>query len=70
MNFENVLEYIKNMNAEEIDLTMQALIDRKREIYADWEIVYMAVPKENPVEREMSILYLIEMLRKMQEEDV
>ena len=29
------MEYIKDMNAEEIDLTMHALIARKGQIYTD-----------------------------------
>ena len=70
MKFENVMEYIKNMNAGEIDLAMHALIERKREIYADWEMVYMAIPKEDPVERAQSIQYLIQMLQKMQADQV
>ena len=64
------MEYIKDMNAEEIDLTMHALIARKGQIYTDWEILYMAVPKEDPVERKKSISYIMEMLQKMRADDV
>ena len=70
MNFERAIDYIKNMNPEEIDLTMNALISRKREIYTDWEILYMAIPKENPKERAQTIQYIIEMLQKMQADNI
>ena len=70
MKLEDVMEYIKGMNAEEIDLTMHALMDRKREIYADWEMLYMAIPKKDPAERKQTILYIIEMLQKMQMDNV
>ena len=70
MKFEDIMEFIKSMNAEEIDLTMQALIIRKREIYADWEMIYMAIPKKDPAERKRTIQYIIEMLQKMQADNI
>ena len=70
MKFEDVMEYIKGMNAEELDLMMHTLLDRKREIFADWEMLYMAIPKKDPAERKQTILYIIEMLQKMQADNI
>ena len=42
---EKVLKTIASLGVEEIDDILYAVIQRKRQLYPDWEIVYYACPK-------------------------
>lgn len=61
---ENVLQRIGNMTPREIDEAMRALIARKRELYTDWELIYMAIPKNNEEDRRATIRFIIDMLER------
>lgn len=64
MEFDHVLQYIRKMNALEIDQAMNALISRKRELYTDWEIFYLAIPKNDPAQRRQTLEMLRTLLAK------
>ena len=61
---ENVLQRIGNMTPREIDEAMRALIARKQELYTDWELIYMAIPKNNEEDRRATIRFIIDMLER------
>ena len=48
---ETILEDIKQADDYEIYEIVTAAMDRYREVYPEWEIMYLAVPKNNPEER-------------------
>ena len=68
MDLNHVLEYIQTMDAKELELAMDALEARKRQLYTDWEICYMAIPKSNQQQRSQTIRYIMDMLQKMDAE--
>ena len=70
MTLKQIEEMVGQVNKEDIDLYVKCAMDRYRELFPDWEMFYMAIPKKDPKERAQTIQYLIEMLRKMQEEYV
>ena len=64
MEFCDVLRYMQTMDAKELELAMDALEARKRQLYTDWDIYYMAIPKSKQQRRE-TIQYIMDMLEKM-----
>lgn len=46
MRREKLVAIIQNADAETIDYILDAAIQRKRELYPDWELFYCAVPKD------------------------
>ena len=64
MKKETVLERICSAGRDEIDLYMKAAVERYREVFPEWEILYMAIPKNDPEDRRRTIQYIIEMLKK------
>lgn len=45
---EQVLHEIRRADAKEIDELLDAVLERRRQLYPDWEMFYMAAPKQNP----------------------
>lgn len=43
---KRIIKGIKNADAETIDYILDAAIQRKRELYPDWELFYCAAPKD------------------------
>ena len=70
MTTKQIEEIVRQVTAEEIDVYVKCAIDRYRELFSDWEIFYMAIPKGDPKERAQTIQYIIEMLQKMQADQV
>ncbi len=44
---EQIMERIKQANPEETNQLLNAAMDRKRELFPEWEISYLAMPKKN-----------------------
>ena len=70
MTQQQIKEMVQKIGIEEIDIYVKCAIDRYRELFPDCELIYMAIPKKDPAEREQTILYIIEMLQKMQSDQV
>ncbi len=61
INTEKLLRYIRKCESAEIDMILDAITERKRELYQDWEFVYLSLPREDKNER----LRLIKQAEKM-----
>lgn len=44
---DEVFMKIEEAGLEEIDELLSAALDRKRELFPEWEIVYLAMPKKD-----------------------
>lgn len=49
---EQVLQEIRRADAKEIDEILDAVLERRRQLYPGWEMVYLAAPKQNPEDGE------------------
>lgn len=45
---ESITNTIKAADAEEIDEILDMAMERRRELYPDWDMAYLAVPKGAP----------------------
>ena len=43
---EGTLQNIKKANAKEVDEILDAAMERRRQLFPDWEMVYYARPKK------------------------
>ena len=55
---------IKMASKYEVDEYLMAAMDRKRELYPDWELIYMAIPKNNEEDRRATIRFIVDMLER------
>ncbi len=51
MSKEEIFEAIEEASAAEIDEYLDAALNRKRELYPDWDICYLALPNNAPKQR-------------------
>lgn len=58
ISLESVMERIKVADCEDLADVVQAVVDRYREHFPDWEVQFLALPKE----KELQIEYLQKML--------
>ena len=52
MQLDEMVRKIGAADSEMIDMILDAAMNRKRELYPEWEMVYLALPKNDPQERE------------------
>lgn len=64
MTQKEVLEKIEAAQRGEIQDYVKAAFCRYQELYPEWDITYMAIPKNDPEKRRQTIQYIIEMLQK------
>ena len=50
-NLSGVMDRIGHADDIEINEIIQAVIRRYQRVYPDWEVVFLALPKNDPVER-------------------
>lgn len=55
MEVQQVLNYIRQAEPGEIGDILEAAVARKRELYPEWEMVYLALPKNDPEERKRTL---------------
>lgn len=55
MNKEEIFEILEESTAAEVDEYLDAVLNRKQELYPDWEFIYLALPTNDPQERERII---------------
>lgn len=56
---DDVLAFIKNTDGIQVELILNAVLDRKRELFPDWDIQYLTVPKHDSRERQLTLEYII-----------
>ena len=47
MEIKEILDEIRKADSVEIDILMDAVFDRKRILYPEWDIQYLALPKKD-----------------------
>ena len=62
MNMENVLSYIDDADGRTTDRILDAVLERRRELFPEWDMVYFALPKNDPKEREALMKRVWELL--------
>ena len=67
---QEVIDRITQAEAGEIQEYVAAAFNRYRQLYPEWDITYMAIPKNDPEDRKRTIQYMIEMLCKEQMEEL
>ena len=55
----DILAFIKNTDGIHVELILNAVLERKRELFPDWDIQYLAVPKYDSKERQLTLEYII-----------
>lgn len=64
MILEAVIREIETANAMETEVLMDVVFERKRQLFPDWEMIYLALPKEDRVRRELTLKNLLEWERQ------
>ena len=53
--YNELIETIDSANAFDIEDILCAAIERKRQLFPDWDILYLAVQKNNESERKLTL---------------
>ena len=61
MGVEDIKQQISKADSAQIDILMDAVFARKRELYPQWDIQYMALPKDDWEERKRILEFALEM---------
>ena len=64
MGKANFLHEIKKMDSTELDVILQAVEERYRVLFPDWEIVSVSLPRHDLEMREMYLNMMIQYLKK------
>lgn len=64
---QEVIDRITQAEAGEIQEYVTAAFNRYRQLYPEWDITYMAIPKNDLEDRQRTIQYIIEILRRSEE---
>ena len=68
MNLEELKMQIRRVEADGVEELMDAVFARKRELFPDWDIVYIALPKNNWKERRRTLEMVLKMEERFQKE--
>ena len=68
MSVEKLRRQISNADIAQIDILLEAAFARKRELYPQWDIQYMALPKDDWEERRKILEFALEMENRFREE--
>ena len=68
MSVEELRRQISNADVAQIDILLEAAFARKRELYPQWDIQYMAMPKDDWEERRKILEFALEMEKRFREE--
>ena len=61
MSMEELQRQIRNADSTQIDILLEAAFARKRELYPQWDIQYMALPRDDWEERRKILDYVLKM---------
>lgn len=65
MGFTEVIKAIDELaTQEEIDAVLNVALNRRRKMFPDWDMTYIALPKNDLEERRHTIEYAMELLMK------
>ena len=64
MGKANFLHEIEKMDSTELDVILQAVEERYRVLFPDWEIVSVSLPRNDLEMREMYLNMMIQYLKK------
>lgn len=67
MEIKEILDEIRKADSVEIDILMDAVFDRKRILYPEWDIQYLALPKKDWVKRRHILENMILLESKIRE---
>jgi hypothetical protein len=68
MSVEELRKQIRKADREQIDILLEAAFARKRELYPQWDIQYMALPKDDWEERRRILEFALEMEARFRRE--
>ena len=68
MSVEELKKQISNADSAQIDILLEAAFARKRELYPQWDIQYMALPKDDWEERRKIMEFMLEMEARFRKE--
>ena len=54
-----VLEFIRQADDSQISTIIQALVSRYGEVYPDWDVTFLSLPKNDPEERKNLIQHFL-----------
>ena len=64
MDSESVLRLIENADEETLDCILNAVFERRKSLFPDWEMIYFSLPKNNPKERKMILVQALDILMR------
>lgn len=70
MELDEMIIQISRVDTDEIQKLINAVFARKRELYPDWDIVYMALPKDNWEERKRTLDMVLKLEEQFQQESM
>ena len=64
MTSGTIVSYIENADEEMVDCIIELAFQRRRKLFPDWDMIYFALPKNDPAERKRLLEQSLEVLMK------
>ena len=64
MEISEILQAIQEAGPEDMSDLVNTLSRRYRQLYPDWDILYIACPKNNPEEKRVILDYIVRYFEK------
>ena len=64
METYEIMKLLSSAKEEDVDEILDAVFARRRELFPDWDMIYFALPKNNPKERKMLLEQALEVLMR------
>ena len=64
MAIREIVDYVEKATEEEVDCILNAVFQRRRKLFPDWDMIYFALPKNDPAERKRLLEQSLEVLMK------
>ena len=61
---DDVLEYIDRTDDLQLSEIIRAIIHQYNEVHPDWEISFLALPKNDSLQREQMLLSILQLYRQ------
>ena len=58
-----VLKFIQQADDGQVSEIIQAIVARYGEVYPDWDVTFLSLPKNNPTERENIIQHFLKSVK-------
>ncbi len=62
MNIRRLVKKMRKSDAITVDAVFQAALERKMELYPEWEIIYLALERENRESRKEIVRVMLEVI--------